>query len=161
MLEKAIGKQSELGLMFLRIIVGIVFLIHGGQKLFGLFGGAGMSETIKFFSSQGIYAPSIMGWFVALTEFFGGLALLAGFLTREFSILFIIIMIGAIVTIHGSNGFSATNQGYEYNCVLIGASLCLLFGGGGAGSMDRFLFPKDKWTFVDVSQIKLEPPSDD
>ncbi len=159
MLEQLIRNQSNLGLFLLRLTLAIIFIAHGSQKVTTMFGGSGFAGTAESFENMGLFMPSFTAYFVGIVEFFGGIFMLIGLLTREVSVLFLIVMIGAIVTVHGKNGFFVYNDGFEYNLALIGMSLCLLFGGGGLASIDNLLFPKDKWTFIDdPSKVKLEPP---
>jgi putative oxidoreductase len=100
--------------------VGITFIGHGCQKLFGWFGGAGVSNTGEWLESIGI-KPGGKIWAVlaGLFELVGGIFFAAGELTSLGAILIIIIMIDAIVTVHGRNGYWLTNNGFEYNMVLI------------------------------------------
>ncbi len=159
MLESWMRSYITLALFLLRLTIGVVFMAHGGQKLFGMFGGPGLEGTIEMFSNLNIPFSSMTAWFVSCIEFFGGIGLIIGIVVREISLLLIFVMIGAIWTVHGPNGFFLQNQGYEYNFVLIGACLALFFAGGGPASLDQLIFPKPKWTFVkDPSKIKLEPP---
>ncbi|RJP22775.1 MAG: DoxX family protein [Candidatus Omnitrophota bacterium] len=161
MLEKWMANYSSLALLILRATIGIIFFAHGGQKLFGFFGGTGIAGTVETFSTLPIVFPALMAWIVSGIELFGGIALIIGILTREFSLLLAMIMFGAIWTVHGPNGFFMANNGFEYNFALLGGCLSLAFSGGGALSLDVMFFPKPKWTFVkDPSQFKLEPPAE-
>lgn len=161
MLHRLIGNQRELGLLLLRLVIGIIFMAHGMQKLFGFFGGGGITGTADFFTNLGIPFPVTTAWIVAIGETFGGLLLCIGLLTREIAVFFIVLMIGAIITVHGQNGFFITNSGFEYNFAIIGICLCLLFCGGGGFSMDRFQNSRSKFEFVkDPASIKLEPPEE-
>lgn len=159
MLEKVIKNYAVWGLLILRLTLGIVFVLHGSQKITTFFGGSGLEGTAEAFANMGIFLPTISAYFVAFGEFFGGILLIMGLLTREVSIVITLIMAGAIYYVHGSNGFFITQDGYEYNVMIISVCICLILSGGGAFSIDRVLFPEDKWTFVkDPSKIKLEPP---
>lgn len=160
MLERAIGNKADVGLFFLRLTLAVVFITHGSQKITTLFGGGGFSATAEQFSSIGIYFPRLMAYIVGLGEMISGILFLFGLFTREAALFMIAIMIGAVITVHGQNGFFITQSGYEYNFVIIGSCLCLLLGGGGIASVDRILFPRERWTFVkDPSKIRLAPPS--
>jgi putative oxidoreductase len=112
--------MANLGLLIIRLVVGITFIGHGCQKLFGWFGGAGVSNTGEWLESIGI-KPGGKIWAVlaGLFELVGGIFFAAGELTSLGAILIIIIMIDAIVTVHGRNGYWLTNNGFEYNMVLI------------------------------------------
>ncbi|MBN2328779.1 MAG: DoxX family protein [Candidatus Omnitrophica bacterium] len=156
MLERSLYHYREVGLLFLRLTVGIIFLIHGYDKIFQ---GDGLGGTAKQFSELGFFFPLLFAWLVAWGELIGGGFLLIGLLTRECSLYLAVIMVGAIWTVHFSNGFFIANKGYEYNLALIGACLCLLFSGGGTGSLDKVIFPRARWTFIsDPSKVRLEPP---
>jgi putative oxidoreductase len=161
MLEKNMRSYTSIALLLLRLCVGAVFIGHGAQKLFGMFGGAGMTETVAAFETMGIFYPSYMAWVVACIEFFGGIGLVLGVFTRECGFLLAAVMAGAIYYVHGAHGFFLQNSGYEYNLVLMGASLAVFLSGSGYYSFDRMMFPRSRWRFVrDPSSIKLEPPSD-
>jgi len=118
--------------IFTRIALGIVFFVHGYQKLFiqGIDGVAG------FFGSVGIPAAFIFAYVVTLLEFFGGIALIFGLFTRFVAALFVIDMIAALFAVHLQNGFSVSNGGYEFVFVLAAASFSLVFSGAGAYALD-------------------------
>jgi putative oxidoreductase len=120
-------------LFFLRVIVGIIFMAHGAQKMFGWFDGPGL-ETMM----QGPNGP-IIGFLVSFGEFFGGLGILVGFLSRFSAAALIVIMLGAIAQVHGPNGFFLSNKGFEYNLALIGMLLPVLIAGPGPLTALRML----------------------
>lgn len=161
MLERWIGNKRGFGLMILRLTVGVIFFIHGYRQIFSA-GVDGIEETAKSYEALGIYYPTLIAWLVGLAESFGGFCLIVGFFTREAALLQMLIMIAAVIAIHGPNGFFIANNGYEYNLALIGSCLCLVYSGAGSGSLDAILFPRERWRFIsDPTSIKLEPPSDD
>lgn len=127
------------GLTVLRVIVGIVFLAHGCQKLFtfGFHGVAGM------FGSMGIPLPAVTAVVVTLVEFLGGIALILGLVTRVAAALLAIDMLGAIVFVHAKNGFFIQHMGAEYPLTLLAANLCLLLAGPGAAALDA-MFTRNK-----------------
>jgi putative oxidoreductase len=130
----------DLSLLVVRVVAGIIFAAHGAQKLFGAFEGAGLAETVKQMGSP-------LGYLVAIGEFFGGVGLIVGFLTRFSAASLIVIMIGAIVTVHGQHGFFLHKQGFEYNLALIGLLLPTLLCGPGRFSIGLFLpLPKSAST---------------
>lgn len=118
-------------LMLLRLIVGIIFMMHGSQKVFGAFDGPGLNQIM---TNMG----PVLGFLVSIGEFFGGLGLVVGFLSRFSAAALIVIMIGAIVKVHGPNGFFAPT-GFEYNLALIGMLLPILILGPGQWAAGRFL----------------------
>ena len=127
-------RQRDLGLLVLRVILGIVFVVHGHQKLFGM-GFAGVQGA---FAHMGAPLPQVTGPLIALLEFFGGIALIVGFLTRLVSLGLAADMLGAIVLVHLAKGLTGPG-GYELVLMLMGASLALLLGGAGDFSIDALI----------------------
>jgi putative oxidoreductase len=130
----------DFSLLLMRVIVGVIFVAHGAQKMFGAFGGAGLKATVE---SLGV-GP--IGYLVAIGEFFGGLGLIVGFLSRFSAASLIVIMVGAIVMVHGKNGFFMGASGYEYNLALIGLLAPFLILGPGRFAIGRFILPRSKST---------------
>lgn len=124
-------RQVDVGLTVLRIITGAIFLAHGGQKLF-VFGFDGVTGA---FAQMGIPMAGILGPFVALVEFFGGLALITGTLTRLASLGLLSTMVVAILQVHLRNGFFAPS-GIEFPLSLAGATGLLALTGGGRFAID-------------------------
>jgi putative oxidoreductase len=124
-------RQASLGLLALRVAVAAVFINHGRQKLF-VYGFAGVTGA---FTQMGVPMPGLMGPFIGILEFFGGIALLLGLLTRLISLGFVCDMLGAILLVQLKNGFSK----YELEFLLLGASLALLLTGAGRFSIDELL----------------------
>jgi putative oxidoreductase len=110
-------------LLSVRLAAGVVFAAHGAQKLFGAFDGPGLAATAQMMGP--------IAYPVAIGEFFGGLGLLVGFLSRFSAASLIVIMLGAIAIVHGKNGFFLQNQGFEFNLALIGLLLPVLLVGPG------------------------------
>ena len=129
----------DVSLLLMRVIVGVIFAAHGAQKLFGAFGGPGLAAMVEQMGSP-------LGYLVTIGEFFGGLGLIVGFLTRFSAASLIVIMIGAIAIVHGKNGFFLQNQGYEYNLALIGLLLPILLCGPGRFSIGRLFLPRSAKT---------------
>lgn len=121
----------DVSLLLVRVIVGIIFAMHGAQKLFGAFEGLGLAKTVEMMGP--------IGYLVTIGEFFGGLGLVVGFLTRFSAASLIVIMFGAIGMVHGKNGFFLSNQGFEYNLALIGLLLPILLAGPGKYAVGRYL----------------------
>ncbi|HEY2376763.1 MAG TPA: DoxX family protein [Gemmatimonadaceae bacterium] len=128
-------RRIALALTLIRLIVGIVFLVHGSQKLF-VFGIGGITG---FFSQMGIPLPMIAGPVVTFVELLGGIALILGIFTRVAAILLAIDMCGAILFVHGKNGFFLPN-GFEYALTLLTANIALAIGGPGEYAVEsRFM----------------------
>lgn len=149
----SIGTMSEdrptvdISLLILRVIVGVIFAVHGAQKLFGFFGGYGLEKTVEMMG--------FMGYPVTIGEFFGGVGLIVGFLCRFSAASLIVIMIGAIAIVHGKNGFLQSDGGFEYNLALIGLLAPIMLAGAGKFSIGRFL-PLPKSAGTDKPILVLE-----
>lgn len=141
------GSMAEsLAPLALRVPLGIVFIAHGAQKLFGVFGGDGLTKTLSTFE-HGMGIPPILTLLAILAEFGGGIGLLIGFLTRFAALGIAIDMAVAVYKVHWANGFflNATchpgkGHGFEYNLVIIGMALSLLLTGGGRWAADRLVW---------------------
>jgi putative oxidoreductase len=135
-METRNAEQVRIGLALLaiRIAGGTVFFYHGSGKLFGLFGGSGLAAF-----GQMAHLPPAVAFLVALAEFCGGVSLLTGVLTRLGAAAIMPVMLGAIFLVHGKNGFSLQQQGYEYAFTLQLMAIALLITGAGPYSLIRFL----------------------
>ena len=129
--------------LILRITLGIVFLPHGLQKVFGWFGGNGFQKTIRGLGSMGI--PSPIAFLIILGESLGSLGLILGLLTRIGAFGILCIMLGALFMVHGKMGFfmnwhgNKEGEGCEYHLLAIGIAVVLLINGGGAYALDSWL----------------------
>ena len=123
----------------LRIPIGIIFLAHGAQKLFGAFGGYGLEGTGQFMASLGLTPGYVMALLAGSAEFFGGLALLFGVLVRPAAAALAFAMLVAIFSVHIGNGLFMDKNGYEFGLALLAASVSLLISGGGRLSVDAVL----------------------
>ena len=127
------------GLTVLRIAVGLVFVMHGGQKLF-VWGFPGVTAA---FTSMGIPLPALSAVVVTLVEFLGGIAYLAGFLTRWVAVPMAINMAVAILAVHLKGGFFLPS-GYEFALTLLAAHLTLALAGADARAIDGALARRSK-----------------
>lgn len=127
--------------LIMRAALGLCFVAHGGQKLFGWFGGGGISGTTAFFRSVGISAPHAFAYVAGIAEFFGGIAIALGFMTIVAAAGLLVEMLIAISTVSYAAGFFVTAQkiGWELNVYLIGLLASLLIMGPGAWSADSVL----------------------
>ena len=137
--NRLIAADNGAGALILRVPVGIIFIAHGAQKLFGWFGGYGLDGTGEFFDSVGLHPGSLLALLAGLAEFFGGMALIFGLLVRPAAAALAFAMLIAIFAVHWSKGFFAGSGGYEYALALFAASLSLLFSGAGRYSVDRVI----------------------
>jgi len=128
-----------LGLLIIRLVVGLSFMAHGAQKLFGWFGGYGPKGTGGWMESMGMKPGVLMAVMAGLMELIGGLLLASGLFTVIGAVLIIATMLGAIVKVHGPNGYWATANGYEYNLLLIAVAVGLALIGAGDYSLDAIL----------------------
>jgi len=142
MLRMIFGTQNDLTGLIMRLTLGAVMLPHGLQKVFGLFGGAGMQATMQAFTlKMGLPAPVAV--LVILAESAGAFGLLVGFCTRLCALGIALVMGGAIFFVHGQHGFFMNwfgrqgGEGFEYHLLAIGLALALVIHGGGKWSFDQ------------------------
>lgn len=132
-------EESFSGLV-LRIMTGFLFTAHGGQKLFAWFGGYGLDGTGQWMESIGLAPGYLMALMAGSAEFFGGLLLIIGFLTRPASFVLAITMIVAILTVHIDNGLFMSNNGVEFALSLLTITVALFIQGGGKHSLDEKIY---------------------
>ncbi len=143
------NRKFQLTLFVIRLTVGVVILAHGVQKLFGWFGGYGFDGTMNFFTGT-IGLPYFAGIIIILLETFGMLALIVGIMGRMISIGVILIMLGAILTTHGSVGFymnwygTLPGEGFEYHLLVIALAGATVVNGTGAFSLDQVIWRRRK-----------------
>ena len=127
-------RRADLGLTLLRVVVGVIFLLHGYQKLFVM----GFSGVSGAFAHMGAPMPGFTGPLFAVAEFFLGIAVIFGLLTRLGTLWFILDMAGAIAIVHMKNGWSGPG-GMEFPVLLLIAALTVFLGGPGAFAIDNAL----------------------
>jgi putative oxidoreductase len=130
----------NIGLLIIRLVIGLLFVGHGAQKLFGWFGGYGLKGTGGWFESIGMKPGVTMALFAGLAEFIGGILFALGFLTPLAGIMIAGTMVMAIVKVHAPNGLWATSNGYEYNLTLLAVSIGIALAGPGQYAIDSLLF---------------------
>ena len=148
-MRKLLSTSNDLTLTILRLVLGIVFFAHGAQKMLGWFGGYGFHGTMGFFTQQmGIPAPFAL--LAICAEFFGGLGLIVGLLSRIAAFGIICNMIVAVLTVHVHNGFfmnwygKQKGEGFEYHLLAIVGLLVMLVKGAGALSIDHALSGRER-----------------
>ena len=129
----------EIGLLLLRLAVGLGLAAHGTKKMFGWFGGPGLSATGQFFTVLGFPPGRRHALMAALGETVGGVLLALGLATPAAAAIVISVMLVAVVTVHLTKGFFAQKGGYEYAFVLAVAALTVAFTGPGSLSLDALL----------------------
>jgi putative oxidoreductase len=142
MMRMIFGTQNDTTGLIMRLTLGGVMLPHGLQKVFGLFGGAGLQATMNAFTTKmGLPAP--LAVMVILAESAGALGLIFGFFTRLCALGIALVMGGAIYLVHGQHGFfmnwfgRQSGEGFEYHLLAIGLALALFIHGGGKWSLDQ------------------------
>jgi len=129
----------DLGLLVLRLVVGLTLAAHGAQKLFGWFGGYGLTGTGGFMEQLGFHPGKRAALMAGLSEAAGGLLLALGAATPLATALVIAVMLVATLTVHGPKGFFNHNGGYEYPLVLGSVAWSLALVGPGRVSVDAWL----------------------
>lgn len=130
----------NIGLLFIRLVVGLLFVGHGAQKLFGWFGGYGLKGTGGWFESIGMKPGVTMALFAGLAELIGGILFTLGLLTPIAAVLIAGTMVMAIVKVHAANGLWSTGNGYEYNLTLIAVAIGIAMIGPGQFALDTLFY---------------------
>ena len=136
---KIINSQPSFATLALRLPIGIIFMAHGAQKLFGWFGGYGLEGTGQWMDSIGLGPGFLMALLAGSSEFFGGLLILIGLAVRPTAAVLAFTMLVAIFSVHFSNGLFLSNNGYEFGLALLAASVSLAISGAGSLSVDEHL----------------------
>jgi len=142
MFRKLVSTSNDFTLTIVRLVLGVTFFMHGAQKMLGWFGGYGFHGTMGFFTQQ-MGIPTPLAFLAICAEFFGGLGLLVGLLSRIAALGIIVNMLVAIATVHHVNGFfmnwSGQQKGeeFEYHVLAIALAIVVLVKGSGAISIDR------------------------
>ena len=133
----------SIGILILRLAIGLTLAAHGAQKLFGWFGGYGLTGTGGFLEQLGFVPGRRKALFAGLAEVGGGLLLALGLATPLAAAMIVAVMVVAAVSAHLKHGFFVHNQGYEYTLILAVAALSVAFAGPGPVSLDAVLGWRD------------------
>jgi putative oxidoreductase len=147
MFRKIVSTDDSTTTAILRLVLGAIFFAHGAQKMLGWFGGFGFSGTMGFFTGV-MHIPAPLAFLAIAAEFFGGLGLIFGFLTRIAAIGIATNMIVAIATVHRAFGFfmnwngNQKGEGFEFHLLVLAITAFLMIRGAGAFSLDRAISTK-------------------
>ena len=142
MFHKLFSTSNDFVLTIARLVLGVTFFMHGAQKMLGWFGGYGFHATMGVFT-QHMGIPEPLAFLAICAEFFGGLGLLVGLLSRVAALGIIVNMLVAIATVHHVNGFfmnwtgQQKGEGFEYHLLAIALAIVVVIKGSGAVSIDR------------------------
>ena len=144
MLRGIIGTKDDYAALMLRLMLGIVFFVHGSQMVLGWFGGYGFVNTVNAFT-QKMHIPFVFALLAIAAEFLGSIALLMGLFTRIAALSIGIVMVVAVGLAHWQNGFfmnwsgAQKGEGFEYHLLVIAIAAALMIKGGGSFSIDKKL----------------------
>lgn len=144
MKEILIGTRSDWVVAAARIVLGITFFAHGAQKMLGWYGGPGFASSMRTFTEH-LHLPSTLAFLVIAGELFGGIGLIVGLFSRIAAVFIVLIMVGAIATVHFRFGFflnwfgTKEGHGIEYHLLAIALAFVIIVKGSGAYSVDRIL----------------------
>jgi putative oxidoreductase len=128
----------------IRVVVGVLFFVHGAQKMLGWWGGSGFSATMHGFESRGV--PAVFAFLAIAAEFFGGIGMVLGFLTRIAAFGISVNMIVAILTVHLPNGLfmnwtgQQKGEGFEFHLLVLAITISIMLVGAGAFSIDGMIY---------------------
>ncbi len=147
MVRKLIATDNDTATTVLRLVLGLVFFAHGAQKMLGWFGGYGFSGTMGFFTGM-LHIPAPFAFLAIAAEFFGGLGLIFGLLTRVAAFGIFCNMIVAVAMVHHQFGLfmnwagTQKGEGYEFHLLALAVLVFLMIRGAGAASIDRMLYSR-------------------
>ena len=144
MLRKLFATEDSTATAILRLVLGVVFFAHGAQKMLGWFGGPGFSGTMGAFTNY-MHIPAPFAFLAIAAEFFGGLGLILGLLTRIAAFGIAVNMLVAVAMVHSKFGFfmnwsgTQKGEGFEYHLLTLAVTAFLMIRGAGAFSLDRVI----------------------
>ena len=142
MIRRLVATDDDIATAILRLVLGVVFFAHGAQKMLGWFGGFGFSGTMGYFTGA-MHIPAALAFLAIVAEFFGGLGLILGFLTRIAAFGIAANMVVAVGMVHRAFGFfmnwtgTQKGEGIEYHMLVLAIAVFLIIRGAGALSVDR------------------------
>jgi putative oxidoreductase len=139
-IKMLVNTNAGYGMLFLRLMLGVIFMAHGSQKLFGIFGGYGLEGTGKYMDSIGLSPGYLMALLAGLGEFIGGLLLFLGLLGRMAAGILMFVAIVGLISVHIDKGFFISNGGFEYILMLFIAAMTVLIEGSGMLSIDKLIY---------------------
>jgi putative oxidoreductase len=144
MIRRLYATDDSTATSILRLVLGVIFFAHGAQKLLGWFGGFGFAGTMNFLTGM-MHVPASLAFLAIAAEFFGGIGLIFGFLTRIAAFGIGVNMLVAIMTVHRAFGFfmnwtsTQKGEGFEFHLLVLAIVAFLMIRGAGAFSVDRVL----------------------
>jgi len=150
-MRKLLATVNDNTLTLMRLVLGVVFFLHGSQKMLGWFGGFGFSGTMKAFTGM-MHIPAPLAFLAICAEFFGGLGLILGLLARVAAFGIAVNMIVAVLMVHFANGpfmnwyGNQKGEGYEYHLLVLALAIPIMIRGAGAFSVDGLLASKGETT---------------
>jgi putative oxidoreductase len=144
MLRRLLATDDSTATAIVRLVLGVVIFAHGAQKMLGWFGGPGFSGTMGMFTGY-LHVPAPFAFLAIAAEFFGGLGLILGFLTRIAAFGIAVNMVVAVALVHSSFGFfmnwtgTQKGEGFEYHLLVLAITTFLMIRGAGAFSVDRMI----------------------
>jgi putative oxidoreductase len=145
MLAWLMGTDGDWAMTIVRIVLGVVFFAHGAQKALGWFGGTGLRSTVRIFHDN-LHIPVPMAVLSIAAEFLGGLGLIVGLLSRVAALGIALVMVVALVAVHGRFGFfmnwygEKEGHGIEYHLLVLALALAVIIKGAGPLSLDGILY---------------------
>ena len=146
-MKKLLATVDDNTLTLMRLILGVVFFLHGSQKLLGWFGGFGFSGTMNFFTSM-LHIPAPFAVLAICAEFFGGIGLILGLLARVAAFGIAVNMVVAVFMVHFANGpfmnwyGNQKGEGYEFHLLALALAITIIIRGAGAFSVDGAIAAK-------------------
>jgi putative oxidoreductase len=144
MIESLLGTHVDWVVGIARIVLGIIFVGHGAQKMLGWYGGPGLARSMRTFTEH-LHLPSTLAFLVIAGELFSGIGLIVGLFSRIAAVVIVLTMVGAIATVHFRFGLflnwlgDQEGHGIEYHLLAIALAMVVVVKGAGALSLDRLV----------------------